>query len=217
MQDTSGVDTQITPVAIHRGVARDLFAVVAFTPGFARSAGAHQGAPTGTGATPRSDDPVRARSRARFHAPASAPWGCSRSMDPLAGRPPSADAGSAPAGGFGGLAPRPRTPQRSAGVLRDRRGSGAPPSPAPLWVQRVCWLLTLKGQEPAVDRPRIGPQRLAPQRLGPASGSRRSRARYAAQSFISRRRRSNRSVRRYAASTRLRTLCASAASATSGG
>ena len=64
----------------------------------------------------------------------------------------------------------------------------------------------------AVDRPRIGPQR-----LGPASGSRRSRARYPAQSFISRRRRSNRSVRRYAASTRLRTLCASAASATSGG
>ena len=24
-------------------------------------------------------------------------------------------------------------------------GSGAPPSPAPLWVQRVCWLRTLKG------------------------------------------------------------------------
>ena len=56
--------------------------------------------------------------------------------------------------------------------------------------------LHLKGQEPAVDRPRIGPQRLAPQRLGPVSGFRRSPARYAAQSFINRRRRSNRSVRR---------------------
>ena len=67
MQDTSGVDTQITPVAIHRGVARDLFAVVAFTPGFARSAGAHQGAPTGTGATPQAEGLVRARGQVCFH------------------------------------------------------------------------------------------------------------------------------------------------------
>ena len=42
-------------------------------------------------------------------------------------------------------------------------------------------------------------------------------SRYRAQSSMSRRRRSNRSVRRYAASMGLRTLCASAASATSRG
>ena len=94
---------------------------------------------------------------------------------------------------------RRSTPQRNAGVLRDRRG-GAPRQPL-CGYKGYAGLGPLRGHEPAVDRPRIGPQRIAPQRLGPASGSRRSRARYPAQSFISRRRRSNRSVRRYAAST----------------
>ena len=123
--------------------------------------------------------------------------------------------------GKGGEAParelRPR-----AGLRRGSKGGEAPLAspcrgPAKRGPKGYAGLGPLRGHEPAVDRPRIGPQRLVPQRLGPASGSRRSRARYPAQSFISRRRRSNRSVRRYAASTRLRTLCASAASATSGG
>ena len=60
------------------------------------------------GATPHAEGLVRARGRARFHALAPAPWGRSRAISPLAGRPSSADASTAPAGGFGGRAPRSR-------------------------------------------------------------------------------------------------------------
>ena len=62
------------------------------------------------------------------------------------------------------------------------------------------------------ERP-LSPSGVSGQISAPALRS----ARYSAQSSISRRRRSNRSVRRYAASTGLRTTCASAASATSRG
>ena len=42
VKTTWRVDSQMTPVAIHRGMARDSFAVVAVTPGATRSAGTHQ-------------------------------------------------------------------------------------------------------------------------------------------------------------------------------
>ena len=42
VKTTWRVDSQMTPVAIHRGIARDSFAVVAVTPGATRSAGTHQ-------------------------------------------------------------------------------------------------------------------------------------------------------------------------------
>ena len=42
VKTTRGADSQMTPVAIHRGMARDSFAVVAVTPGATRSVGTHQ-------------------------------------------------------------------------------------------------------------------------------------------------------------------------------
>ena len=42
----------------------------------------HWAAPTWRGATPQAEGLVRARGRARFHAPAPAPWGRSRSISP---------------------------------------------------------------------------------------------------------------------------------------
>ena len=73
-----------------------------------RSPVPHWAARTWRGATPQSEGLVRARTQVCFHTPAPVPWGRSRAISPLAGRPSSADASTAPAGGFGGRAPRSR-------------------------------------------------------------------------------------------------------------
>ena len=109
--------------------------------------------------------------------------------------------GQAPSGatGHGSHDGRARTPQRSAGVLRDRRG-GVPRQPLPgtreAWPQRVGWLLMPNGvrSQPWFVQ-RIGPQRIAPQRLGPAYAFRFPTARNSAHCSISTRRRSSRSER----------------------
>ena len=71
----------MTPVAIHRGMARDSFAVVAVTPGATRSAGTHQARRPGRERPPsprawygfgrrcvftRQSPPSRGRSRSRY-------------------------------------------------------------------------------------------------------------------------------------------------------
>ena len=102
-----------------------------------------------------------------------------------------------PARGTGASPP----PANSAGAWVSGGSKGRSPSPAPAGDPRSVapkGMLALDPQgvmsQPWIG-PRIGPQRLAPQRLGPASGSRRSVARYAAQSSIRTRLRSNRSER----------------------
>ena len=76
---------------------------------------------------------------------------------------------SAPAGGFGGLAPRPRTPPER-GPPGDRRGGGAPPSPASNVAHWVCWLTCLTGLPRAEQtgfRASRAPSKPVRRRVGP--------------------------------------------------
>ena len=90
VKTTWRVDSQMTPVAIHRGMARDSFAVVAVTPGATRSAGTHQARRPG-----RERPPMPRAWCGRGALRVFTRWpppsrGRSQCMDPLAGRPSSA-------------------------------------------------------------------------------------------------------------------------------
>ena len=76
----------MTPVAIHRGMARDPFAVVAVTPGATRSAGTHQARRPGRERTPRPEGLVRARGHVRFHTLAPALLGSLPIQESLGGK-----------------------------------------------------------------------------------------------------------------------------------
>ena len=66
MQDTSGVDAHIAPVAIHTVMACYPLCLLAVAHGAARPAAPNGAAPTGKGATPQAEGLVRVRGRARF-------------------------------------------------------------------------------------------------------------------------------------------------------
>ena len=67
MQDTSGVDAHMAPVAIHTVMICYPLWLLAVAHGPARPAAANGAAPTGTGATPPVDALVMAWGRACFH------------------------------------------------------------------------------------------------------------------------------------------------------
>ena len=67
MKTTWGADSQMTPVAIHIDMGRDSFAVVAVTPGSARSAGTHQTRRPERERPPQSEGLVRAWGQVCFH------------------------------------------------------------------------------------------------------------------------------------------------------
>ena len=83
VKTTWRVDSQMTPVAIHRGMARDSFAVVAVTPGATRSAGTHQARRPGRERPPKPRAWYGLGARCVFtHLPPPS-WGRSRSRNPL--------------------------------------------------------------------------------------------------------------------------------------
>ena len=100
MKTTWGADSQITSVAIHRGMAHDSFAVVAVTPGAARSArqtGPHR---------PERERPPKPRAwygrgALRVFTRCPRPPGVAPIQLSLAGRPSSAAGSGGSAGRFG--------------------------------------------------------------------------------------------------------------------
>ena len=78
MQDTSGIDAHMAPVAIHTVMACYRLWLLAVAHGEDRPAAANGAAPTGKGATPRPEGLVRARGRSCLHTPAPAPGGRSQ-------------------------------------------------------------------------------------------------------------------------------------------
>ena len=66
-ENDTGADSQMTPVAIHGGMARDSFAAACGYTRFCPVGGDAPGSPTGMGATPQAEGLVRTRGPACFH------------------------------------------------------------------------------------------------------------------------------------------------------